>query len=420
MNKGCIDYQMTRRRMLGISSATLLGMPIAQMLARAGETKKAKCEHVIIFWNGGGMSHIDTWDPKPGRPVAGEFNPINTSADGIQISSIFPTVAKQMHHAALIRSIAGTNGAHGRASYQLQTSYNQSGNLVHPGIGSIVVHEKERMGDLPSFITISGNARRAGYLGQRCEAYYVGRPGEKDPYLAFPTGINNVRGNKRLDILKQINLRKQAKLSTKELKAVDTATREAVNLMRSPALKSFELEKENPKTLARYGDTDFGRGALLARKLVETGVRFVQINRGGFDTHNNNFPAMENHGLTMDPALASLVEDLAAIGKLESTMVIMLSEFGRTPRINNNAGRDHHARCFSCFMAGGGIKGGQVIGKSDEDAMMPADRPVNPHDLHATICHAMGIDHNKEVETPLGRPMRLISEGAKPVMELFG
>lgn len=406
--------------MLGISSATLLGMPIAQMLARAGETKKAKCEHVILFWNGGGMSHIDTWDPKPGRPVAGEFNPINTSADGIQISSIFPTVAKQMHHAALIRSIAGTNGAHGRASYQLQTSYNQSGNLVHPGIGSIVVHEKERTGDLPSFITISGNARRAGYLGQRCEAYYVGRPGEKDPYLAFPTGINNVRGNKRLDILKQINLRKQAKLSTKELKAVDTATREAVNLMRSPALKSFELEKENPKTLARYGDTDFGRGALLARKLVETGVRFVQINRGGFDTHNNNFPAMENHGLTMDPALASLIEDLAAIGKLESTMVIMLSEFGRTPRINNNAGRDHHARCFSCFMAGGGIKGGQVIGKSDEDAMMPADRPVNPHDLHATICHAMGIDHNKEVETPLGRPMRLISEGAKPVMELFG
>ena len=129
---------------------------------------------------------------------------------------------------------------------------------------------------------------------------------------------------------------------------------------------------------------------------------------------------MENHGLTMDPALASIIEDLAAIGKLESTMVIMLSEFGRTPRINNNAGRDHHARCFSCFMAGGGIKGGQVIGKSDEDAMMPAERPVNPHDLHASICHAMGIDHNKEVETPLGRPMRLISEGAKPVMELFG
>jgi hypothetical protein len=366
------------------------------------------------------MSHIDTWDPKPGREVAGEFDPIDTSADGIQISGIFPKLAKQMHHSALIRSIAGTNGAHGRASYQLQTSYNQTANLIHPGIGSIVVHEKERVGDLPSFITISGNARRAGYLGQRCEAYYVGRPGEKDPYLAFPAGISQTRGNKRLDILARINQRDNRKLDTNQLKAVNTATKEAVGLMRSPALKSFELDKEDPNTIARYGDNAFGRGALLARKLVETGVRFVQVNRGGFDTHNNNFPAMQNHGDVMDPALASLIEDLAASGKLATTMVIMLSEFGRTPRINDNAGRDHHARCFSCFMAGGGIKGGQVIGKSDEDAMRPAERPVNPHDLHATVCHAMGIDYEKKVETRLLRPMPLVSEGAKPVLELFG
>ena len=420
MNTGCLDYQMNRRRMLGLSSATLLGMPIASMLAKAGETKKATCEHVILFWNGGGMSHIDTWDPKPGREVAGEFDPIDTSADGIQISGIFPKLAKQMHHAALIRSIAGTNGAHGRASYQLQTSYNQTANLIHPGIGSIVVHEKERVGDLPSFITISGNARRAGYLGQRCEAYYVGRPGEKDPYLAFPAGISQTRGNKRLDILARINQRDNLKLDTNQLKAVNTATKEAVGLMRSPALKAFELDKEDPNTIARYGDNAFGRGALLARKLVETGVRFVQVNRGGFDTHNNNFPAMQNHGDVMDPALASLIEDLAASGKLATTMVIMLSEFGRTPRINDNAGRDHHARCFSCFMAGGGIKGGQVIGKSDEDAMRPAERPVNPHDLHATVCHAMGIDYEKKVETRLLRPMPLVSEGAKPVLELFG
>ena len=417
---GCLDYQMTRRRMLGLSSATMLGMPIAQMLARAGETQKAKAEHVILFWCGGGMSHIDTWDPKPGRPVAGEFSPINTSAEGVQISSIFPQLAKQMHHAALIRSIAGTNGAHGRASYQLQTSYNQSANLIHPGIGSIVAHEKDRLGDLPSFITISGNARRAGYLGQRCEAYFVGRPGEKDPYLAFPAGITQLRGNKRLDILARMNLRNARGLDADKAKAVDTATREAVNLMRSPALKAFELKGENPKTVARYGDTPFGRGALLARRLVETGVRFVQVNRGGFDTHNNNFPAMQNHGDVMDPALASLISDLAASGKLAKTLVLVLSEFGRTPRINTNAGRDHHARCFSCFIAGGGIRGGQVIGKSDKDAMLPAERPVNPHDLHASLCHALGIDAAKEVKTPLGRPMRLINEGAKPVMELFG
>ena len=417
---GCLDYQMTRRSMLGLSSATMLGMPIAQMLARAGETQKAKAEHVVLFWCGGGMSHIDTWDPKPGRPVAGEFSPINTSAEGVQISSIFPQLAKQMHHAALIRSIAGTNGAHGRASYQLQTSYNQSANLIHPGIGSIVAHEKDRLGDLPSFITISGNARRAGYLGQRCEAYYVGRPGEKDPYLAFPSDITQVRGNKRLDILAKMNLRNVRGLDAGKAKAVDTATREAVNLMRSPALKAFELKGEDPKTVARYGDTPFGRGALLARRLVETGVRFVQVNRGGFDTHNNNFPAMQNHGDVMDPALASLISDLAASGKLAKTLVLVLSEFGRTPRINTNAGRDHHARCFSCFVAGGGIRGGQVIGESDKDAMLPAERPVNPHDLHASLCHALGIDAAKEVKTPLGRPLSLINEGAKPVMELFG
>ena len=273
---------------------------------------------------------------------------------------------------------------------------------------------------MPAFITVSGNARRAGYLGQRCEAYYVGRPGQKDPYLAFPAGIGQLRGNKRLDVLAKMNLRNTRSLGVEESKAVNTATKEAVNLMRSPALKAFELSGEDSKNIARYGDTDFGRGALLARRLVETGVRFVQVNRGGFDTHNNNFPAMQNHGDIMDPALASLVEDLAASGKLEKTMVIVLSEFGRTPRINNNAGRDHHARCFSCFMAGGGIKGGQVIGKSDEDAMMPAERQVNPNDLHASICYALGIDYNKELETPLGRPVRLVSEGAKPVIELFG
>ena len=190
--------------------------------------------------------------------------------------------------------------------------------------------------------------------------------------------------------------------------------------MRSPALKAFELKGEDPKTVARYGDTPFGRGALLARRLVETGVRFVQVNRGGFDTHNNNFPAMQNHGDVMDPALASLISDLAASGKLAKTLVLVLSEFGRTPRINTNAGRDHHARCFSCFVAGGGIRGGQVIGESDKDAMLPAERPVNPHDLHASLCHALGIDAAKEVKTPLGRPMRLINGGAKPVMELFG
>ena len=417
----CSDYALTRRRFLHgfAGTATLLGMPVSQLLSAGGKDGPVKAEHVILFWNGGGMSHIDTWDPKPGRPTQGEFDPISTSADGIQISEIFPQLAKQMHHCSLVRSIAGTNGDHGRATYELQTGYGQSANLVHPGLGSIVVHEKERLGDLPAFVTVSGQAPRAGYLGQKCSAYFVGQPGEKDPYLQFPAGIGELRGNKRLEVLARMNNRASSKFGAKEMLANETAVDDAVSLMRSPALKAFELKNENPKTIERYGDTDFGRGALMAKRLVETGVRFVQVNRGGFDTHSNNFEAMRNHGEIMDPALASLIEDLASSGMLEKTLVLMLSEFGRTPRINQNAGRDHHAKVFSCFMAGGGVAGGQVIGSSDEDGVMPEDRPVKPHDIHASVLHALGIDGRKEVMTPLERPMRLIRKGGRAVQELF-
>ena len=408
----CQDYKMTRRRMLMASGAgaSLLGMPINQLLAASGKDHAAKCENVILFWNGGGMSHIDTWDPKPGRPTQGEFEPINTSADGVQISEIFPTVAKQMHKAALIRSIAGTQGAHARAAYNLQTSF-LPGPVQHPGIGSVVAHEKEKRGDLPSFITISGQARTASYLGQSCEAYYIANPGEPDPYLKFPAGVGVTRGNKRLEMLEKFNSRFNKGTSDSRLTSTSTSIDDAVRLMRSPALKAFELDRVPQNDLDRYGDTPFGRGALLAKRLVGEGVRFVQINRGGFDTHGDNFFRMREHGEVMDPALGSLIEDLSQTGMLEKTMVIMMSEFGRTPRINDGAGRDHWPKCFSCFMAGGGINGGTVIGSSDEDGGMPKDNPVAVADIHATICQALGIDATKEVYTRQGRPMTLVDEG---------
>ena len=413
------DHRFSRRAMIGAAGATFLGFPLRQLLALEGTSHAAKAEHVILFWNGGGMSHIDTWDPKPGRPTQGEFQAINTSVPGTQISEIFPQLAKQMHHCSLIRSIAGTQGAHGRATYNLQTSYNQSANLIHPGFGSVVVHEKQKVGDLPAYVSISGRAPRASYLGQTCEAYFVGTPGEKDPYLSFPEGITQERGDRRLERLTRLNSRFASTGRRDEsLKATQTSISDAVRLMRSPALKAFELDKVPTTTLNRYGDTAFGRGALVAKQLVETGVRFVQINRGGFDTHNENFPAMRNHGEIMDPALASLIEDLAESGMLEKTLVVMLSEFGRTPRINQNAGRDHYPAVFSCFIAGGGTKPGQVIGASDENGEQPLYRPVNVPDLHATFCHALGIDHEKEVMTPLARPMALV-DGGKVVSELF-
>lgn len=414
----CSDYQYTRRRMLKTFSASLLGMPVNQLLAQ-GASSNAQAEHVILFWNSGGMSHLDTWDPKPGRKVQGEFNPIKTSVDGMEISEIFPQLAKQMHLGALIRSIAGTNGDHGRAQYELQTGFNQSPNIMHPGLGSLVAHEREPLGDLPALVSISGQAARAGYLGQQCEAYFVGRPGQKDPYLTFPEGISHARGMQRLQILEKMNHRTSAQNGAEELKASQTALKDAVALMESPSLKAFDLKEENSATVEKYGDTEFGRGALLARRLVEQGVRFVQVNRGGFDNHGNIFEAMRNHGADMDPAIASLISDLKANGKLEKTLIVVLSEFGRTPRINDGGGRDHWARVFSCMMAGGGIKGGSIIGASDPDGMEVAERPVKVADLHATLCYALGIDLNKELTTPQGRPIQLVRKEANPINELF-
>lgn len=414
----CLEYKLSRRTMLGATGATFLGFNVRQLLAMEGTSHPSKAEHVILFWNGGGMSHIDTWDPKPGRPTQGEFQAIKTSAPGIEISEIFPELSKQMHHCSLIRSIAGTQGAHGRATYNLQTSYSEFPNLVHPGFGSVVTHEKEKVGDLPAYVSISGRAPRSGYLGQSCEAYFVGEPGAKDPYLSFPEGIAQERGNKRLERLAKFNSRFSSGNTNETLEATQTSIQDAVRLMRSPALQAFELDKVPTSTLNRYGDTTFGRGALVAKQLVETGVRFVQVNRGGFDTHSNNFPAMRNHGEVMDPALASLIEDLAETGMLDKTLVVMLSEFGRTPKINQDAGRDHYPTVFSGFLAGGGIKGGTVVGSSDEDGMQPKDRPVKVPDLHATFCHALGIDPTKEVMTPLARPLALV-DGGQPVSELF-
>lgn len=419
--KGCADYRQTRRSFLSTAAmGAFLGMNVRTLLARAGQDRPATAEHVILFWNSGGMSHIDTFDPKPGRPVAGEFAPIPTSVPGIQIAEIFPETAKRFKHIALVRSIAGKNGDHGRATYQLQTSYNQTPNIIHPGIGSVVVSEKAPLGDLPAYVTISGNAPKAGYLGQKCEAYFVGRPGEKDPYLAFPASVGEARGNKRLEILERVN-RRQAQaiaVGSEELASTQQSVTDAVRLMRSPALEAFEVRKERPEILEKYGDSEFGRGALLARRLVEKGVRFVQINRGGFDVHNNCFPAMRNHGDDMDPALAALIDDLAERGLLAKTLVVMLSEFGRTPKINQMEGRDHHPGVFTVFFAGGGVRGGQVIGTSDQDAYFPKDNPKAVADIHATICYALGIDPNKEVMTPLQRPMKLVDNG-KPILELF-
>lgn len=400
--------------------ATLLGMPVRGLLAHEPRAagREAQADAVILLWMGGGMSHIDTFDPKPGAKTGGEFTAIRTAVDGATISEILPTVAAQLGHATLVRSLTGESADHGDAAHHVLTSYPRVRELVHPSLGSIVADQVERLGDLPAFVTVGGQAPSPGYLGQTAEAYFIGEPGQPDPTVTLPEGITLTRSSRRLELLGRLNEGFGMDAKPQLVADVDGSYAAAVKLMRSPALAAFDLDGEPAVVREAYGDTRFGRGCLLARRLVEQGVRFVQVNLGGFDTHANNFPAMRGLGAVIDPAIGTLLRDLAASGRLERTLVLVLSEFGRTPDINDSAGRDHYPDVFSGLVAGGGIRRGFVLGATDREGREAAERPVRLADLHATLCSQLGIDPDCEVATPLGRPMKLVN-GGRIVTELL-
>ncbi|NQW48711.1 MAG: DUF1501 domain-containing protein [Planctomycetes bacterium] len=287
---------LTRRHILHSTTAgglaTFMGMPIRGLLGReteGGPRRPAQADAVILLWMGGGMSHLDTFDPKPGAATGGEFAAIRTAVDGITVSEILPTVASQLQHATIVRSLTGDSADHENATHHLLTSYPQVRELVHPSLGSIVANQVERLGDLPAFVTVGGEAPSPGYLGQMAEAYFIGEPGTPDPTIALPEGITQVRTQRRLEILEGLNGRFSSPAESL-VDAVGGSYAAAVKLMRSPALAAFDITSEPASVREAYGDTRFGRGCLLARRLVEQGVRFVQVNLGGFDTHVNNFP----------------------------------------------------------------------------------------------------------------------------------
>ena len=408
---------LTRRGILRATTAgglaTFMGMPIRGLLGReteGGPRRPAQADAVILLWMGGGMSHLDTFDPKPGAATGGEFAAIRTAVDGITVSEILPTVASQLQHATIVRSLTGDSADHGNATHHLLTSYPQVRELVHPSLGSIVANQVERLGDLPAFVTVGGEAPSPGYLGQMAEAYFIGEPGTPDPTIALPEGITQVRARRRLEILEGLNGRFSSPAESL-VDAVSGSYAAAVKLMRSPALAAFDITSEPASVREAYGDTRFGRGCLLARRLVEQGVRFVQVNLGGFDTHVDNFPTMRSLGAIIDPAIGTLLGDLASSGRLDRTLVLLLSEFGRTPVINGSAGRDHYPDVFSGLLAGGGIKRGFVLGGTDPEGRKAVERPVRVADLHATVVDQLGIDPDGRVDTPLGRQMKLINDG---------
>lgn len=416
---------MSRRHFLGHLATSAMAVPAMQFLgtlqANAQAIRKAN-KSCILLWMGGGPSQLDTWDLHPESRNGGEFQPIATSAGpGVEICEHLPTVAKQMHRLNIIRSLNTREGNHERGTYLMHTGYAPNPTIVHPSFGSICSYElgpKVEI-DLPHFIAINSPSTGAGFLGMSHAPFMVQNPNSEIANLRPRGGVDGNRMARRLAMLGSIEDRFAASsrgLSPQDHKAVYAKT---IRMMNSQYTRAFNLAEVPDPVRDRYGRNSFGQGCLMARRLVELGVSFVEVSLGGWDNHQDIFNTLSTDLLPqLDQGMGALVEDLAQSGLLDSTLVVWMGEFGRTPRINPNAGRDHWPQGWSVVLGGAGMTGGQVIGATDTDGVEVTDRELTITDLFATMTQAMGIDPNTKYTTPLGRPYWIV-EGGMPISELF-
>jgi uncharacterized protein (DUF1501 family) len=415
----------TRRQFLGASLLGTLGLALSpsvqRLLAADGPERRAKA--CILVWLNGGPSHIDTFDPKPGAETNGPFQAIDTAAEGVKISEHLPKLAAQAKQLALVRSLTSREADHGRAYQFLHTGNPIDETVDYPALGSVVAREwAAEDGDLPAFVALNGGAAGAGFFGVDFAPHVVGDPNAPVANLTLPEGVDEDRRARRLRALEAFDQGLAGRADPERVAQHGRLTAKAERLRKSPALKAFDLTAEKAEVLEAYGaaaeDAAFGRACVLARRLVEHGVRFVEVTLDGWDTHADNFNAVTALSQQLDPALAGLVGDLKERGMLDSTLVLCAGEFGRTPTINGSVGRDHWADAFSAVLAGGGVKGGQVIGATDARGEQVKDRPVTVPDLYATLLAAFGLDGTRVYRTPGGRPIKLSAKG-KVVKELF-
>ena len=377
----------------------------------------------ILLWMQGGPSQFDTFSPKPGHVNGGETKAIKTNVDGIEISENLPHTAKVMDKIALIRSMNSKEGAHPRASFLMHTGYLPTASVKYPTLGSIVAHEiGDHEFDLPSFVRIGGRGP-----GQNDAAGLLGI--DFDPFAMQPQDVGRLPQNttltttdprylRRLGLLNSLEADYAASGGKQEVADHQKVYAKAAKMVRSPKMSGFDLSQEPQKMQDLYGNTPFGKSCLLARRLVETGVTFVEVALGNWDTHQDNAEKTKDLCGQLDQPYAALLTDLAERGMLDKTLVVWTGEFGRTPRINPRAGRDHYPRAFNMTLAGGGVKGGQVIGKTDSGGESVTDRPVGISDLFQTICHSLHIDAKKENMSSIGRPIKIV-DGGEVVKEVF-
>jgi hypothetical protein len=385
----------------------------------AEELRKHGMACILLFMNGG-PSQFETFDPKPDTTAGGPTKAIPTPVSGIQVAEHWPNVAKQLGDIALIRSLTNKEGAHPRAVYQLHTGYIPSGGVKFPSLGALVAKE---LGppefDLPHFVSVGRRSGiGSGFLGMQFAPFTVQNPNQMPSNVELPTSVNTQRFHRRLDLLKDLEKDFADAGAHRQVESHEALYDGAARLVLSPQLKAFDLSKETDAVRDRYGRNPFGQGCLLARRLVETGVTFVEVESDGWDTHQNNFERTKNLSGPTDQGFAVLVADLKERGLLERTLVIWMGEFGRTPRINGQNGRDHFPRAFTVALAGAGVRGGRVVGATTTDGSAVKDTPVTVPDLFTTFCHALKINPRKENLGPLDRPIKIV-DGGQPVKELF-
>jgi hypothetical protein len=426
--------EMTRRHFMNIAARSMLGvrvMPylggLASLVARAdGATSApgATASSVIYLFMSGGMSHLDTFDPKPKRKdLMGRTEVIGSRADGIQVSGFLPKSAAVMDKVCVINSMTSTDGAHEHGSYILHTSFPMRGTVEHPALGAWVIKLGGKLKqDIPGFVAIDTPAElsSAGFFGPTYGAAPIGDPKQGLQDCRPPSSVSEADFQRRLALADRLNRNFHEKFPHEDVAAYSSLYEQAVRLMKSEDLKAFNIESETAATKELYGPSRFAQGCLLARRLVEHGVRFVEVTLGGWDTHFDNFTAVEARCAEFDQAYAALIGDLASRGLLEKTLVVVGTEFGRTPEIQeqNRAGRDHHPGAFSCVLAGGGVKGGFKYGATDGSGKKVRENHVKIPDLNATIAHALGLELDKKIQSPSKRPFTIADQGV-PVLGVF-
>lgn len=415
---------MTRRHFLGHLAATSLvpaAMHFTGLLKLHAADLKRRNKACILLWMGGGPSTLDTWDPKPGTETGGPFQAISTTGS-MQISEHLPQMARQMEHLSIVRSMSTREADHNRGRYYMHTGYIPNPTVQHPTFGSVVSHE---LGSgavdlaLPSFVSVGGASEGPGFLGM-ANAPFVVPPSGRINNLELPGVVPQPRFQRRLAMLDLVERRFAGEGRGQVASDHREVYEKTVELMTSKQLEAFRTNLEPEWVQERYGRDNFGRGCLMARRLVEAGVSFVEVNLGGWDTHSNNFDALENRLLpTLDRGMSALVEDLNQRGRLDDTAVVWMGEFGRTPRINANVGRDHWPRSWSVVLGGAGMPGGLAVGATDEKGVELASDPYTAQDLIATLCTALGIPLTRVYTSRRGRPMK-VANGGTPIGELVG